>query len=44
VAIAYTAIGIAVTVLVVMFRPSRLADVDRVYVEDESVAGISPVA
>jgi amino acid transporter len=44
VAIAYTAIGIVVTILVVAFRPGRLADVDRVYVEDESVAGISPVA
>jgi hypothetical protein len=37
-------IGIAVTILVVMLRPSRLADVDGVYVEDEGVGGTSPVA
>jgi amino acid transporter len=44
---AYTILGIVVTILVVWLRPSRLADVDRVYVEDTSVEGnvaISPVA
>ena len=44
---AYTILGVVVTILVVWLRPSRLADVDRVYVEDTSVEGnvaISPVA
>jgi hypothetical protein len=43
----YTILGIVVTILVVWLRPSRLADLDRVYVEDTSVEGnvaISPVA
>ena len=37
VAIGYTLIGIAVTIAVVTLRPKRLDDLDRVYVEDESV-------
>jgi len=37
IAIAWAALGVAVTVGVVMFRPDRLRDVDRVYVEDETV-------
>jgi amino acid transporter len=44
VAIAYAAVGIAVTIAVVRFRPGRLEDLDRVYVEDEDVSGITPVA
>jgi amino acid transporter len=36
VAIAWAALGVAVTIAVVMFRPDRLRDVDRVYVEDET--------
>ena len=34
----YTIIGVVVTILVVKFRPNRLADLDRVYVEDESIS------
>ena len=34
----YTIVGIVVTILVVRFRPDRLADLDRVYVEDESIS------
>jgi amino acid transporter len=34
----YTIIGVVVTILVVKFRPDRLADLDRVYVEDESIS------
>jgi amino acid transporter len=37
VAIGYTAIGIAVTIAVVWLRPNRLEDLDRVYVEDETM-------
>ena len=37
VAIGYTVIGIAVTVAVVWLRPNRLQDLDRVYVEDETM-------
>jgi amino acid transporter len=37
VAIGYTAIGIAVTIAVVWLRPNRLQDLDRVYVEDETM-------
>jgi amino acid transporter len=44
VAIAYAALGIVVTIMVVRFRPGRLEDLDRVYVEDEDVSGITPVA
>jgi amino acid transporter len=43
----YTILGILVTIAVVTLRPDRLADVDRVYVEDDTVEGnvaISPVA
>jgi hypothetical protein len=36
-AIAWAGIGVAVTALVVWLRPQRLRDVDRVYVEDETV-------
>jgi hypothetical protein len=36
VAIAYTVIGIVLTVLVVRFAPQRLTDVDHVYVDDET--------
>jgi amino acid transporter len=36
VAIAYTVIGIVLTLVVVRFAPHRLEDVDRVYVEDET--------
>src|SRR6476646_6871845 len=36
VAIGYTALGIAVTAAVVFLRPNRLADLDRVYVEDDA--------
>ena len=37
VAIAWTVIGVVLTFVVVRFSPERLADVDRVYVEDETV-------
>jgi hypothetical protein len=37
VAIGYTAIGIAVTIAVVWLRPNRLQDLDRAYVEDETM-------
>src|SRR6476469_4170113 len=37
VAIGYTVIGIIVTVAVVTMRPQRLEDLDRVYVEDETM-------
>jgi amino acid transporter len=36
IAIAWAALGLGVTIAVVMFRPDRLRDVDRVYVEDET--------
>jgi amino acid transporter len=38
VAIAWAALGVALTFLVVRLAPERLRDVDRVYVEDETVA------
>jgi hypothetical protein len=38
VALAWTVIGIGVTFWIVRTCPERLADVDRVYVEDETVA------
>jgi amino acid transporter len=38
VALAWTVIGILVTIWIVRTRPEKLADVDRVYVEDETVA------
>ena len=38
VALAWTVIGIGVTIWIVRTRPEKLADVDRVYVEDETVA------
>jgi hypothetical protein len=44
IAIGWVALGVLLTFLVVRLAPQRLADVDRVYVEDETVAGISPVA
>jgi hypothetical protein len=34
----WAAAGLALTVLVVRLAPARLSDVDRVYVEDETVA------
>ena len=37
VAVAWTALGIVVTLAVVLFRPDRLRDVDHVYVQDETV-------
>jgi amino acid transporter len=37
VAIGYTVVGIAVTIAVVTLRPQRLEDLDRVYVEDETM-------
>jgi amino acid transporter len=37
IAIGWTALGIAVTLAVVLFRPDRLRDVDHVYVQDETV-------
>jgi amino acid transporter len=37
VAIGYTVVGIAVTIAVVTLRPKRLDDLDRVYVEDETM-------
>ena len=37
VALAYTVVGIAVTIAVVTLRPKRLDDLDRVYVEDETM-------
>jgi amino acid transporter len=37
IAIAWTLLGVAVTVAVVLFKPERLKDVDRVYVEDETL-------
>jgi uncharacterized membrane protein len=43
----YAILGVVVTILVVTLRPDRLSDVDRVYVEDETVGGNvapSPVA
>ncbi len=46
VALGWAALGLVLTFLVVRFAPERLRDVDRVYVEDETVAGgaASPVA
>ena len=38
VAIGYTVVGIAVTIFVVLRQPQRLADLDRVYVEDEQMS------
>ena len=38
VAIAWTVLGIVLTVLLVRWRPDRLRDMERVYVEDETVA------
>ena len=37
IAIAWAALGVAVTAFVVAFRPERLHDIDRVYVEDETL-------
>ena len=44
IAIGWVALGVVLTFLVVRFAPQRLADVDHVYVEDETVADLSPVA
>jgi amino acid transporter len=41
IAIAWTALGVAVTLAVVLFRPDRLRDVDHVYVQDETT-GVPP--
>src|SRR3954470_7520655 len=37
IALAWAGIGVVLTIVVVQFAPERLADVDRVYVEDETV-------
>jgi hypothetical protein len=37
--IAWVVLGLALTAFVVIARPDKLADVDRVYVEDETVEG-----
>ncbi|HJQ51603.1 MAG TPA: APC family permease [Gaiellaceae bacterium] len=45
--VAWVILGLAVTAFVVLVRPDKLADVDRVYVEDETVedrVATSPVA
>ena len=45
--IAWVILGITLTAFVVIARPDKLADVDRVYVEDETVegrVGTSPTA
>jgi hypothetical protein len=44
VAIAWAALGVVMTVVVVNLAPQRLRDVDRVYVEDETVAPAGVVA
>jgi len=44
VAIAWAALGVVLTALVVRLAPERLRDVDRVYVEDETVAPQAPPA
>jgi amino acid transporter len=44
IAIAWTIAGILVTAYVVFRAPSKLDDVDRVYVEDETAAGLPPGA
>jgi amino acid transporter len=45
VAIAYTVVGVVLTVVVVRFAPERLSDVDHVYVDDDGtdVAPLTPV-
>src|SRR5919198_412231 len=42
VAIAWTALGVALTAWVVARRPEKLRDMERVYVEDETVAPTAP--
>src|SRR3954465_6953607 len=37
IALAWAGVGVVLTIVVVQFAPQRLADVDRVYVEDETV-------
>jgi amino acid transporter len=44
VALAWAGIGIVLTILITTLAPERLADVDRVYVEDETVAPESGIA
>jgi hypothetical protein len=44
VAIAWAGIGVVLTLLVTKMAPERLADVDRVYVEDETIAPESGAA
>jgi amino acid transporter len=44
IALAWAGLGLAATFFVVNFRPDKLADVDRVYVEDETVAPESGAA
>ena len=43
VAIAWVALGVVLTAVVVLWRPDRLRDIDRVYVDDETDAA-TPVA
>jgi hypothetical protein len=42
--IAWVILGLALTAYVVLVRPDKLADIDRVYVEDETVAPESGAA
>jgi amino acid transporter len=44
VALAWAGLGVALTAYVVRFRRDRLADVDRVYVEDETIEPIDAAA
>jgi amino acid transporter len=44
VAIAWTVLGILVTIALVVWRPEKLRDMERVYVEDETVAPEAPPA
>jgi amino acid transporter len=43
VALAWTILGVALTIWAVKFRPEKLRDMERVYVEDEAVAPQQPV-
>jgi hypothetical protein len=44
IAIAWTVLGILVTVWLVKWRPDKLSDIERVYVEDETIAPEAPPA
>jgi len=44
IAIGWVALGVALTFIVVRFAPQRLADVDRVYVDDETMTPEDRVA